>query len=237
MSKPDIVSRADWLTARQELLVREKEFTRARDALSAERRRMPWVRVEKDYVFEGPDGEETLADLFGNNDQLLVYHFMYDPGWDEGCKSCSFWADNYNGTAVHLAHRNVTMVTIARAPFEQIEAYRSRMGWDIKWVSSSNTDFNYDFDVSFTPEEVASGEISYNYRKGSAFSSEAPGISVFYKDENGNIYHTYSTFARGLDLLNGAYNLLDLVPEGRNEEDLSYGMEWLRRHDQYDVED
>ena len=160
---------------------------------------------------------------------------MYDPGWDEGCKSCSFWADNYSGTAVHLAHRNVTMVTIARAPFEQIEAYRKRMGWDIKWVSSDNAEFNYDFDVSFTPEEVASGEISYNYRKGSAFFIGSAGHKrLFTKMKNGDIYHTYSTFARGLDLLNGAYNLLDLVPEGRNEEGLSYGMEWLRRHDQYE---
>ena len=233
MNKPDIVSREDWLSARRDLLEKEKDFTRARDALSADRRKLPWVRIEKNYIFDGAGGKESLSDLFGKNNQLLVYHFMFDPDWEEGCKSCSFWVDNYNGTAVHLAHRNVSMVTIARAPLEQIEAYRQRMAWDIKWVSSNNTDFNYDFDVSFTPDEMEAGEISYNYRQGPAFSSEAPGVSVFYKDDEGAIYHTYSTFSRGLDILNGAYNLLDLVPEGRNEESLAYGMEWLRRHDQY----
>jgi predicted dithiol-disulfide oxidoreductase (DUF899 family) len=233
MNRPDIVSREEWLKARIDLLEKEKELTVARDALSAERRKIPWVLVEKEYSFEGSAGTESLADLFGSNSQLLVYHFMFDPEWEDGCKSCSFWADNYNGTAIHLAHRDVSMVTIGRAPFEKLDAYRQRMGWDFKIISSLYSDFNYDYHVSFTPEQMETGEISYNFRMGPAFSAEAPGISVFHKDMDGNIYHTYSTYARGLDMLNGAYHLLDLVPAGRDEQDLSYGMEWLCRHDQY----
>lgn len=237
MGQREVVSREQWLAARRELLEKEKEFTRARDALSEERRLLPWVKVDKEYAFESLAGKESLSDLFGSNSQLLVYHFMFGPDWEEGCKSCSFWADNYNGTIVHLAHRNVTMVTIGRAPLDKLDAYRRRMGWDIKMVSSADTDFNYDYHVSFTAGQMESGEIEYNFRKAPAFSAEAPGISVFYKDDTGDIFHTYSTYSRGLDILNGTYNLLDLVPEGRNEEGQGASMKWLRRHDQYDGED
>ncbi len=232
MKPHKIVSQEDWLAARKALLAREKEFTRARDALSAERRQLPWVRVGKDYVFDGPDGRETLADLFAGRGQLIVYHFMFGPDWEEGCPSCSYLADHFDGAIVHLNHRDVSMVVISRAPLDKLQAYRKRMGWTFKWLSSLGNDFNRDFHVSFTAAEMAAGKAYYNYADGGFPSEEAPGISVFYKDPDGAVFHTYSAYARGLDMLIGAYNLLDLVPKGRDEDGLSFTMEWLRRHDQ-----
>ncbi len=234
MENQKVVSRQEWLVARKEHLAKEKEFTRLRDQLSQQRRELPWVKVEKEYVFDGPNGKETLSELFAGRSQLLIYHFMFGPSWDEGCPSCSFWADNYNGIIVHLNHRDVTMVTVSRAPLDQLEAYRRRMGWSFKWVSSFETDFNRDYHVSFTEEELDKGDVYYNYDRRQPFSSEGPGISVFYQDKSENVFHTYSCYARGLDMLNGAYHLLDLVPKGRDEAALPYPMAWVCRHDNYD---
>ncbi|MGE5203401.1 MAG: DUF899 domain-containing protein [Acidobacteriota bacterium] len=234
MKPHTVVSQAQWIEARKQLLAKEKEFTRARDRLSRERRELPWVRVEKQYAFEGPKGRETLADLFAGRHQLVVYHFMFDRDWEAGCKSCSFWADNFNGIVVHLAHRDVTLLAISRAPFAKLDAYRKRMGWGFKWVSSAGTDFNRDFHVSHTPEEVAAKDGYYNYTRQRPYATEAPGISVFYRDDAGAIFHTYSCYARGLDMLNGAYHYLDLVPKGRDEEELPASQAWVRRHDEYD---
>ena len=228
-----LVSREDWLVAREQLLSKEKDFTRLRDRLSAERRELPWVRVEKDYVFEGPDGRETLAELFGGRSQLIVYHFMFGPEWEQGCPSCSFLSDHIDGANRHLPHRDVTLLAVSRAPLAQIQAFKERMGWRFKWVSSYGNDFNRDYHVSFTPDEMAQGEVYYNYRMGAFPSEEAPGISVFYKDASGAIFHTYSAYARGLDLLAGAYNYLDLVPKGRDEAALPWTMAWVRHHDRY----
>ncbi len=229
-----IVSRDEWITARREHLAKEKEFTRLRDQLSRERRELPWVRVDKTYVFDGPRGRETLADLFDGRSQLIVQHFMFDPSWDEGCKSCSFWVDNFNDIVVHLNHRDVTMVLVSKAPFEVLESYRKRMGWSIKWVSSFNTDFNRDYQVSFTDAEREQGRAVYNFARGSFPAPEGPGISVFCKDAEGAVFHTYSCYARGLDMLNGAYHLLDLAPKGRDEDGLPSSMAWLRHHDRYE---
>src|SRR3989449_8585216 len=200
-----IVSRDEWLVARKQLLAKEKELTRLRDQLSAERRELPWVKVEKRYVFDGPDGKQTLADLFGGRSQLIVYHFMFGPGWEEGCKSCSFLADHIDGSVVHLAQRDVTLLAVSRAPLSQIEAFKKRMGWRFKWVSSNGNDFNFDYQVSFTKDEMARGAVYYNYHLEKFPSDEAPGASVFYKDGSGDIFHTYSAYARGLDMLVGAY--------------------------------
>ena len=235
MTTHRIVSREEWMEARREHLAREKEFTRLRDRLSQERRDLPWAKVDKPYAFDGPKGQESLADLFEGRRQLIVEHFMFDPSWDEGCKSCSFWVDNFDGIGVHLAHRDVTFVLVSRAPLATLEAYRARMGWRLKWVSSYHTDFNRDYHVTFTPEERERGQAYYNYATGSFGAPEGPGISVFYRDDDGTIYHTYSTYSRGLDMLNGAYHLLDLVPKGRDEKGLSYTMEWLQRHDSYEA--
>src|SRR5262245_19419864 len=234
MTKHHVVSHEEWVAARRQHLAREKEFTRLRDQLSHERRELPWERVDKAYVFDGPDGPESLGDLFAGRGQLIVQHFMFDPSWDEGCKSCSFWADNFDGIVVHLNHRDASLVLVSRAPLATLEAYRRRMGWRIKWVSSFRTDFNRDYHVSFTPEELAGGRAHYNYANGGFPVAEAPGISVFTKDADGAIYHTYSCYARGLDMLNGAYHLMDLLPKGRDEAGLSSSMDWLRRHDQYE---
>lgn len=234
MTSHNVVSREEWLAARQAHLVREKEFTRLRDELSAARRQLPWVRVDEDYVFDGPDGKESLSDLFAGKHQLIVYHFMYGPDWDEGCPSCSFWADNFNGFGVHLQHRDISMVAISKAPLAKLYDYRTRMGWSFKWLSSLENDFNRDYHVSFTPEEVEHGEMYYNYSKTRFPSSEGPGISVFYRDDDGTVYHTYSCYARGLDMLNAAYHYMDLAPKGRDEAELPYSMAWLRRHDQYE---
>ena len=234
MTTHRIVSREEWVAARRQLLAREKEFTRARDELSRQRRELPWTRVDTKYVFEGPDGRESLGDLFAGRSQLVVYHFMFDPSWTEGCKSCSFWVDNFDGIVVHLNHRDTSLVLVSRAPLAALQAFRRRMGWRVKWVSSLRTDFNRDYHVTFTPEELASGHVDYNYEQRGFPVAEAPGISVFARDADGSIYHTYSSYARGLDMVNGAYHLMDLLPKGRDEAGLSYSMEWLRHHDRYE---
>jgi predicted dithiol-disulfide oxidoreductase (DUF899 family) len=234
MEKHRIVSRDEWIKARQDFLAKEKEFTRMRDQLSQQRREMPWERVDKNYLFDGPDGKVSLSELFAGKSQLIVYHFMFDPSWEAGCKSCSFWADNYNSIIVHLNHRDANLVAISRAPLAKLQAYQKRMGWSFKWVSSSGNDFNYDYHVSYTPDELAKGEGYYNYRIGKTISGEMPGISVFHKDAEGNIFHTYSTYERGLDMLNGAYHILDLLPKGRDEKGLQFTQEWVRRHDEYE---
>ena len=228
----EIVSEADWLIARKDLLTREKEFSRQRDALSAARHSLPWVKIDKKYVFDGPKGKETLAELFDGRSQLIVYHFMLGPGWGEGCKSCSYLADHFDGANRHLPHRDVTFVVISRAPLSEIEAYQKRMGWRFKWLSSHDNEFNFDYHVAFTKEEEKANKVYYNYGTGEFMSDELPGLSVFYKDENGDIFHTYSTYARGLDILIGAYNFLDLVPKDRDENPDST-MDWVRRHDEY----
>lgn len=229
---PEIVSEAEWLVARKDLLAREKEFTRQREALSAARRNLPRVKVEKNYIFNGPSGKQTLADLFDGRSQLVVYHFMLGPGWGEGCKSCSYLADHFDGANWHLPHRDVTFVVISRAPLSEIETYKKRMGWRFKWVSSPGNDFNFDYHAPATDEEKATRKMHYNYETAELLGEEMPGLSVFYKDENGNVFHTYSTYARGLDNLVGTYTFLDLVPKGRNENPEST-MEWVRRHDEY----
>jgi predicted dithiol-disulfide oxidoreductase (DUF899 family) len=229
-----VVSREAWLEARKALLAREKDFTRLRDELSDARRNLPWVRVTKAYVFDAPDGQETLADLFDGHSQLVVYHFMFAPEWEEGCPSCSFWADNFERNVVHLAARDVTLVAISRAPLAKIEAFRKRLGWTFKWVSSEGNDFNFDYHVSFAPEARAKGEIFYNYRPFKSSMSELPGISVFYRDASGVIFHTYSCYARGLDMMNVAYHYLDLVPKGRDEADQRpHPQAWVRYRDSY----
>jgi predicted dithiol-disulfide oxidoreductase (DUF899 family) len=234
MEKHKVISHEDWLAARRELLAREKEFTRLRDQLTEQRRALPWERVTKEYVFEGPAGKESLAELFAGKSQLVVYHFMFHPSWAEGCPSCSFWADNFQGIIVHLAHRDVTLVAVSKARLEQIEAFKRRMGWNFKWVSSFDNDFNRDYLVSFTPEEMQRKQMFYNYRSTSFPREEAPGISVFHKDETGSVFHTYSCYARGLDMLNGAYHYLDLVPKGRDEGSLPYRQAWVRHRDKYE---
>ena len=228
------VSRDEWVRARKELLTKEKELTRLRDELSQKRREMPWVRVEKDYVFDTAEGRRTLAELFEGRRQLLVQHFMLGPGWEQGCKSCSYMADHADGMTVHLAHRDVTFVAISRAPLAEIERFRRRMGWRFKWVSSNGSDFNYDFGVSFTPEEKARKEIHYNYAKQGFGAEELPGISVFSKDDAGDVFHTYSTYGRGVEVMMGTYNLLDLTPKGRDERE-GEGMAWVRHHDRYEA--
>jgi len=226
-----IVSRDQWLESRRAFLAREKEFTRMRDELSAERRALPWERVEKAYLFDGPAGRESLGDLFAGKSQLIVYHFMFAPEWEEGCKSCSFWADNFERLPVHLKHRDTTMIAVSRAPLAKLAAYARRLGWTFKWVSSGGNDFNYDYRVSFKPDEVASGELDYNFGPFHMKAPELPGISVFYKDAKGDIFHTYSSYSRGIDMMNNAYHYLDLTPKGRDEGDGI--MAWLRRHDEY----
>jgi predicted dithiol-disulfide oxidoreductase (DUF899 family) len=227
-----IVPETEWLVARKDLLTREKEFNRLRDELSRDRRALPWVKVEKEYLFDGPKGKEKLADLFEGRSQLIVYHFMLGPGWEEGCKACSYLADHFDGANWHLPHRDVTLVVASRAPLQEIEVYQKRMGWHFKWVSSHGSDFNFDYHVSFTKEEEAKDKVHYNYETTEFMSEELPGLSVFYRDGNGDVFHTYSTYARGLDPLLGTYNFLDLVPKGRDENPDST-MAWLRRHDEY----
>ncbi len=235
MQNHKVVSHDEWLAARRQLLAREKEFTRLRDQLSKERRELPWERVDKNYLFEGPAGKETLAQLFEGRSQLVVYHFMFAPDWDAGCPHCSFWADNFNGIPIHLSHRDVTMVAISRAPLAKLEVYRKRMGWSFKWLSSFGSDFNYDYCVSFTPEELAKGQPYYNYRPNkNQTSSESVGISAFHKDADGTVFHTYSCYSRGVDMLNGAYHYLDLVPKGRDEAGHGSPQFWVRRHDEYE---
>ncbi len=234
MQPHKVVSREEWLTARKAHLAKEKEFTRARDKLSAERRALPWVKVDKSYVFDAPEGKNSLAGLFNGRSQLLVYHFMLGPGWVEGCPSCSLLADHFDGAAVHLAQRDVTLLAVSRAPLPEIEAYKTRMGWRFPWVSSRGNDLNSDYHVSFGPKDEAHGKVDYNYETQNFVSDEMPGASVFYKDKNGAVFHTYSAYARGLDILIGAYNFLDLTPKGRDEAELPWTMAWVRRHDEYE---
>ncbi|MDA4844897.1 DUF899 domain-containing protein [Hoeflea poritis] len=228
-----VVSRDEWLKARVALLEREKAFNRERDALSRERQSLPWVEVSKDYAFDTDAGRKSLSDLFGGHSQLIVYHFMYGPDWEAGCKSCSFLADSFDRSVVHLAARDVRLVAASRAPLATLNAFKKRMGWSFDWVSSLGSDFNYDFDVSFSKEAREDGSIRYNYRPSTFPADEAPGASVFYKDADGKVYHTYSTYARGLDMLIACYHFLDLVPKGRDEDGLPYTMDWIRLRDEY----
>ena len=228
-----IVSKNEWIEARKVLLKKEKEFTELRDQLSKQRRDLPWVEVDKEYVFDGPNGKETLSELFDGRSQLIVYHFMYGPNWDAGCPSCSFWADNFNGIIVHLNQRDVTMIAVSRASYNRIDAYKKRLGWNFKWVSSFDTDFNHDYYVSFTSGELEKKEGFYNFTIQDPTVSELPGVSVFYKDPSGKIFHTYSAYSRGIDILNNTYNYLDLVPKGRDEGGYEFSMVWVRRHDEY----
>jgi predicted dithiol-disulfide oxidoreductase (DUF899 family) len=229
-----VVSPDEWIAARKELLRREKEFTRLRDQLSAERRALPWVKVEKQYVFDAPDGKVTLADLFDGRSQLVVKHFMFGPDWSEGCVGCSFELDHTEGALQHLTHHDVSYAVVSRAPIEKTEPFRQRMGWQVRWVSSYGSDFNYDFHVSFTPEEIAGGKAFYNYRDGADVIDEMSGRSVFYKDEEGQIFHTYSSFGRGGELFLGSYAFLDIVPKGRDETIKGNLTDWVRHHDRYD---
>jgi predicted dithiol-disulfide oxidoreductase (DUF899 family) len=228
-----VVSHDEWIAARKAFLAKEKEFTHARDELSRQRRELPWERVEKEYVFEGPEGKVSLADLFASKSQLIVYHFMFNPDDDEGCPHCSFWADNFDGIPVHLKQRDTTFVAISRAPMGKIEAFKRRMGWSFPWFSSHGSDFNYDFSASFTPEQLAQGTDFYNYRPGNAGMPDREGVSVFQRDENGDIFHTYSAYARGIDMVNGAYHFLDLTPKGRDEAGHEFTQFWVRHHDKY----
>jgi predicted dithiol-disulfide oxidoreductase (DUF899 family) len=229
----EVVSPQQWIARRKELLRKEKEFTILRDDLSRQRRELPWEKVEKQYAFDGPNGKQTLAELFAGRSQLIIYHFMFGPGWEQGCPSCSYLADHFGGSLVHLANRDVTLAVISRAPIAQIEAFRQRMGWQFRWVSSFANDFNHDYHVSFTKEEMAKGKVDYNYEMAEFPAEEAPGASVFYKNDAGEIFHTYSAYARGLDILVGAYNFLDLAPKGRDEDGLAFTMAWVRHHDRY----
>jgi predicted dithiol-disulfide oxidoreductase (DUF899 family) len=237
MEPHKVVSHDKWTAARKAHLAEEKAFTRARDALARKRRELPWEKVEKNYVFDTPAGKQSLADLFGVKSQLIIYHFMLGPGWEAGCPSCSYLADHFDGAVVHLAQRDVSFVVVSRAPLSEIEAFKRRMGWRFKWVSSFGSDFNPDYQVSFTAQEKTGGKVFYNYEFIESFpSEERPGASVFYKNAAGEIFHTYSTYGRGLDILIGTYHFLDLAPKGRDEDALAWSMAWVRHHDRYDGE-
>jgi predicted dithiol-disulfide oxidoreductase (DUF899 family) len=229
----EVVSQDEWLAARMALVAKEKQFTRLRDEISRQRREMPWEKIEKQYVFDGTLGKESLTDLFDGRSQLIIYHFMFGPGWSAGCPSCSYLADHFDGPSIHLANRDVTLAVVSRAPIAEIEAFKKRMGWKFHWVSSFASDFNYDYHVSFSEEERAKGKVYYNYELMEFPSEEGPGLSVFSKDANGNIFHAYSSYARGLDIFVGAYNFLDHVPKGRDEGGLAHTMAWVRHHDNY----
>jgi predicted dithiol-disulfide oxidoreductase (DUF899 family) len=234
MGNKHAVDRETWLQARLLLLRQEKAFTKARDELSRARQQLPWVKVDDDYTFTSAEGSESLADLFDGRSQLVIQHFMYAPGWQQGCKSCSFWADNLNGVLPHLGARDVTLVAVSQAPWSDIAPFKERMGWDFHWVSSAPCQFSHDYQVWYTAEQIEVGDTFYNYRKGFHYGEHSPGFSVFAKGEDGAVYHTYSCYARGLDMLNGAYHVLDMVPKGRNEQDLPTNMDWVRLHDSYD---
>ncbi|RJG12057.1 DUF899 domain-containing protein [Pseudomonas cavernicola] len=231
IEQPRVVSREEWIAARKQHLIREKAFTRQRDQLSAERRALPWVKVDKPYRFDGPDGQQTLAELFDGRSQLVIYHFMFGPGWEEGCPGCSFLADHIDGANLHLAHHDVSLVVVSHAPWREFQSFKKRMGWRFKWVSSYASDFNYDYQVSATPNQIAEGKVIYNYEASKDPGEEMPGLSTFYMTAAGYIFHTYSAYARGLDMLVGAYNYLDLMPKGRDETEI---MDWVRHHDRYD---
>jgi predicted dithiol-disulfide oxidoreductase (DUF899 family) len=234
--QPPIVTRDRWLAERRALLAREKEMTRLHDELARERRQLPWVRIDKPYVFDAPGGPRTLAELFNGRRQLVVQHFMFAPGAEQGCPSCSFMADHVDGARPHLAQRGVSFVAISRAPLPDIERFKQRMGWQFPWVSSHGNDFNRDFHVSFTPEERARGEVYYNYGMTDFPQEEAPGVSAFILDDAGQVFHTYSTYGRGVELMMGAYELIDITAKGRDEDELPYTMAWVRHHDRYDAE-
>lgn len=233
MTKHLVVSHEEWVKQRRELLAKEKEFTRLRDQLNQARRDLPWERVAKRYEFDGPGGKVTLAEAFEGRSQLVVYHFMFAPEWENGCKSCSFWADNFNGIVPHLNQRDATFAAISRAPLPKLQAFAKRLGWSFKWLSSAGSDFNYDYNVSFRPEDIAAGRAVYNYRPTTMNMSDLPGISVFFRDEEDTVFHTYSTYSRGIDMFNTAYNYLDIVPKGRDEAGLQHAMAWVKLHDQY----
>jgi predicted dithiol-disulfide oxidoreductase (DUF899 family) len=233
MEPHKIVSREDWIEARKAFMMHEKDLTQARERLSEERRQLPWVKVDKAYVFDGASGKVTLADLFKGRPQLVVQHVMFAPEWDAACKSCSFWVDGFERMVPHLAARDTTMIAISRAPLAKLEAFKKRMGWTFDWVSSGQNEFNYDYGVSFTREQIDKGEAKYNYGTSPLYGDELPGISVFFRDDAGSIFHTYSCYARGLDMMNAAYQYLDLTPLGRHEEGLPYPMDWVRLRDQY----
>lgn len=229
------MSQEKWIAARKELLRKEKDATRLLDELSDDRRKLPWVKVTKDYTFDTPDGPVTLADLFAGRSQLAVYHFMFAPDWQEGCPSCSFVSDHFDGTLPHLAARDVSLAVVSRAPLAKIAKFQQRMGWKFRWVSSYGSDFNTDYHVTFSPEDVERGTVDYNYTVGEFPSTEGPGLSVFYKDEEGDIYHTYSTYGRGVETLMSTYRTLDLMPKGRDEDGLDFSMAWVRYHDRYET--
>lgn len=231
---PTVVSPERWLAARRELLGEEKELLRLQDKLAARRRALPWVKIEKAYAFDAPSGRVMLADLFQGRGQLVVQHFMLGAGWEQGCKSCSFMMDHFNAAAVHLPARDVAFAAVSHAPLAEILPFKKRMGWDVDWVSAHGSEFNRDFHVSFTPAEMAAGEVYYNYGMRAFPVEEAPGVSVFARGADGAIYHTYSTYGRGVEFIMGAYHVLDLVPKGRDEAGLDYGMEWVRHHDRYE---
>ena len=233
MENRKVVSQKAWLVARLKLLVEEKKFSKLRDKLNLQRRKLPWVKIEKDYVFDGPAGKVTLADLFCGRSQLIIYHFMFGPGWGEGCEHCSFWADHFDSVNLHIGHRDTALAVVSRAPWKEIEPFKKRMGWKFKWVSSFNTDFNYDFNVSFTVEQRKSGKAIYNYAPSDMDIGEREGVSAFYRDKDGNIYHTYSSYERGIDLMNTTYNFLDLTAKGRDENPEA-SQNWVRYHDQYE---
>jgi predicted dithiol-disulfide oxidoreductase (DUF899 family) len=227
-----VVSPSQWLAARKRLLAKEKKFTKLRDQLNQQRRDLPWEKVEKDYLFDGPDGKQTLPQLFAGKSQLIVYHFMFGPGWKEGCPHCSFWADHYDSTLVHLAQRDTSLVVVSRAPLKEINRFKKRMGWRFKWVSSFESDFNFDFQVSFRPEENRSGRLFYNYAEVEMDMEEREGVSAFYKDRQGTVFHTYSSYAQGIDMLNTTYHFLDLTARGRDENP-EQPQDWVRYHDKY----
>ncbi|MBT5238965.1 MAG: DUF899 domain-containing protein [Rhodospirillaceae bacterium] len=234
MTQHSVVSHEEWVEARKAFLAKEKEFSRLRENISQARRDLPWERVDADYVFTGPDGEEKLSDLFAGQSQLIVYHFMYGADWEAGCKSCSYMADHFNPAIVHLNARGISMVAASNAPLDKLDTFKARMGWSFKWVSSMGSMFNRDYSVSFTQEEIDSGAVYYNYKDQSFPMSEAPGVSVFFKDDDSAIYHTYSAYARGLDPMLTAYQYMDLAPKGRDEAELPYSMAWVTHHDSYD---
>ena len=235
MEPHKIVSHDEWIAARKAYLAAEKAFSKTRDELARKRRELPWEKVEKNYVFDTPSGERSLADLFSNKSQLIIYHFMLGPGWEAGCPSCSLIADHFDGATIHLAQRDIAFAVVSRAPLPEIEKFKARMGWKFKWVSSFGSDFNHDYQVSVSPEEKVNGKVLYNYEIIEKFpSEERPGASVFFKNPAGEVFHTYSTYGRGLDILIGAYNLIDLVPRGRDEAGLAFSMAWVRHHDRYD---
>lgn len=233
MSTHHIVSHEEWVAARKRFLAKEKELTHLRDQLSRERLELPWERVETEYVFESENGKETLADLFGKHSQLIVYHFMYDPDWEIGCKSCSFWADNFNGVIPHLNQRDITMVAVSRAPLQKLQAQARKFGWTFKWVSSFGNDFNFDYNVSFSQDAIARDEAFYNYGAQKVNGTERPGVSAFIK-RDGRIFHTYSAYSRGIDIFNTAYNYLDVAPKGRDEDGLEFPMSWVKHRIAYE---